>query len=102
MNQALGVIEVMGTVPASVCIDTMGKTAYITVRKVEQIGSGLVTIMIEGDVASVDIALEAGAEQAARYGEVVGTRTIAKPSKNLTSLFANEIENEAADKEAGE
>lgn len=87
VKKSIGIIEVVGTVTATTCIDAMVKTAYVEVRHIERIGSGLVTVIIEGDLASVQVAVEAGEEMAARFGEIIATRVIAKPYEGLESLI---------------
>lgn len=90
MDQALGIIEVRGMVPATICIDAMVKSAFVEIDKIERVGSGLIAVMIKGDVASVQIALEIGADAAANYGEIVAINTIAKPDSKLKNLLLPE------------
>lgn len=87
MKHSLGIIEVKGMVTATSCIDAMVKSAYIDIQHIERIGSGLITILIEGEVAAVQIALEIGAEEALKHGELIATKTIPKPAKELVHLF---------------
>ncbi|MFD2445383.1 BMC domain-containing protein [Bacillus sp. CGMCC 1.16607] len=88
VNQSIGILEVVGFVTATACIDAMVKSAYIEVFNVERVGSGLVTIMIQGDLASIKEALEVGAEVAGRFGELIAVRAIARPYEGLEKLIA--------------
>ncbi|GGK30356.1 BMC domain-containing protein [Caldalkalibacillus thermarum TA2.A1] len=87
MNLSLGIIEVEGLVTATACMDAMVKSAFVNVHHVEQVGSGWIAIMITGDLASVQAALERGAEVAQYFGEVVAVRTIPRPYQGLEPLI---------------
>jgi len=69
-NQALGMIETRGLVAITEAADAMLKAANVELVGSEKIGSGLVTVMVRGDVGAVKAAVEAGAEVAGRLGEV--------------------------------
>jgi len=83
MNKSIGIIEIFGYTAALRAADMMVKMAYVDIVKVETIGSGLVSMIIEGDIESVKVALEAGAEAARSSGELVGIHSIAKPLLDL-------------------
>ena len=70
MKQALGMIETKGFVALAEATDAMLKAANVTLTGWEKVGSGLVTGFIEGDVAAVRAAIDAGASAAKRIGEV--------------------------------
>ena len=61
-NQALGMIETKGFVAALAAADAMVKAANVTILKREEVGDGLVAVLISGDVGAVKAATEAGAE----------------------------------------
>jgi microcompartment protein CcmL/EutN len=84
MNQALGMIETKGLVALIEATDAMLKAANVTFARWEPVGSGLVTAFVEGDVAAVKAATDAGAEAAARLGEVVSVQVIANPHDDLS------------------
>ncbi|WP_407272704.1 BMC domain-containing protein [Radiobacillus sp. PE A8.2] len=90
MNRSLGLIEVRGTVTAAATVDVMVKNAFVEIRSIERVGSGLITIMIEGDLASVQAALEIGAEEALKYGELIAVKSIPRPDQGLASLLSPE------------
>ncbi|KAB8139425.1 BMC domain-containing protein [Gracilibacillus oryzae] len=83
MNQSLGIVEVEGLVTATTTIDAMCKHAFVEVVHLEKTGSGWITIMIQGDLASVQAALEAGEEAAYRHGQVVAVKSIPRPDEGL-------------------
>lgn len=80
---SLGMIETIGWTAALRAADRMVKTAWVEVIGMEKTGGGHVTVFVRGDVASVQAAIEAGAEEAASAGELVAAHTIAKPEAGL-------------------
>jgi hypothetical protein len=76
---ALGLIETKGFVGATEAADAMVKAASVTILKKEYAEGGLVTILIQGDVAAVKAATDAGAVAAARVGELVSVHVIPRP-----------------------
>jgi ethanolamine utilization protein EutM len=83
MKQALGMIETRGLVPLIEAVDAMCKAASVTFLRWEPVGAGLVTAFIEGEVAAVKAATDAGAGAAAKLGEVVSVQVIARPHDDL-------------------
>ena len=87
MNEALGMIETRGLVAAIEAADAMVKAANVTLVGSEKIGSGLVSVMVRGDVGAVKAAVEAGGAAAARLGEVVATHVIPRPHTDVNKLL---------------
>ncbi len=87
MNKALGMIETKGYVGSVEAADAMSKAADIEIVKQVQIGAGMLTILIQGDVGSVKAAVDTGAEAAARVGELVSAHVIARPAPELLKQF---------------
>jgi len=85
--KALGIIETRGLTAAIEAADTMLKAADVTLVKTEKIGSGLVSVVIQGDVGAVKAAVEAGAENAARLGEVIAVNVIPRPVEELRKIL---------------
>ena len=87
-QEALGMVETRGLVAAIEASDQMVKAADVTLIGTEKIGSGLVTVMVRGDVGAVKAATEVGAAAAGRLGELVAVHVIPRPhndvEKNLT------------------
>ncbi|MBY6921275.1 propanediol utilization microcompartment protein PduA, partial [Clostridium botulinum] len=71
MKDALGMVETKGLIGAIEAADAMVKSANVTLVGYEKIGSGLVTVMVRGDVGAVKAATDAGAAAAQKVGEVV-------------------------------
>jgi len=88
MNQALGMIETRGLVALIEATDAMLKAANVTFARWEPAGSGLVTAFVEGDTAAVKAATDAGAEAAAKLGEVVSVQVIPNPHEDLRAFTA--------------
>jgi ethanolamine utilization protein EutM len=83
MKQALGMIETRGLVALFEAVDAMLKAASVTFSGWEPVGGGMVTAFVEGDVAACKAATDAGAECAARVGEVVSVQVIPRPHESL-------------------
>ncbi len=86
-QQALGMIETRGLVAAIEAADAMVKSAEVTLIGTEKIGSGLVCVMVRGDVGAVKAATEAGAAQAGRLGELVAVHVIPRPHNDVETIL---------------
>ena len=90
-KEALGMIETRGLVAAIEAADAMVKAAEVELIGTEKIGSGLVSVMVRGDVGAVKAATEAGSAAASRLGEVIATHVIPRPHADgeliLPSLY---------------
>jgi len=78
-QNALGMIETKGLVGAIEAADAMVKAANVTLVGRSQVGAGLVTVMVRGDVGAVKAATDAGAAAADRVGELVSVHVIPRP-----------------------
>ncbi|HXK61244.1 MAG TPA: BMC domain-containing protein [Acidobacteriota bacterium] len=87
MNQAIGIIETRGLVGLVEASDAMCKAANVELVKTIQIGAGLVTTIVRGDVGSVRAAVDAGAEAAKAVGELVAAHVIPRPHDGLVDAF---------------
>lgn len=85
--QALGMVETKGLVAAIEAADAMVKAANVTLVGKERIGSGLVTVMVRGDVGAVKSAVDAGAAAAERVGELVSVHVIPRPHEEVESIL---------------
>ena len=86
-QQALGMLETRGLVAAIEGADAMVKAANVELVGTEKIGSGLVTVMVRGDVGAVKAAVEAGSEVASRLGEIVAVHVIPRPHSTVESIL---------------
>ena len=86
-NQALGMIETKGFVAALAAADSMVKAANVSIVGREEVGDGLVAVVISGDVGAVKAATEAGAETANQVGELVSVHVIPRPHQDLARHF---------------
>lgn len=87
MNEALGMVETKGLVGAIEAADAMVKSANVSLVGYEKIGSGLVTVMVRGDVGAIKAATDAGAAAAQKVGEVVSVHVIPRPHNEVESLL---------------
>ena len=86
-REALGMIETRGLVAAIEAADAMVKAAEVELIGTEKIGSGLVSVMVRGDVGAVNAATEAGAAAASRLGEIVATHVIPRPHADVEKIL---------------
>jgi ethanolamine utilization protein EutM len=86
-KQALGMVETKGLVGAIEAADAMVKAANVTLLGKERIGSGLVTVMVRGDVGAVKASVEAGAAAAKRVGELVSVHVIPRPHEDVEKIL---------------
>ena len=86
-KEALGMIETRGLTAAVEAADAMVKAAEVTLIGTEKIGSGLVSVMVRGDVGAVKAATEVGAESAAKLGELVAVHVIPRPHADVESIL---------------
>jgi len=84
---ALGLIETRGLVGAIEAADAMVKAANVLLLGREQIGGGLVTVMVRGDVGAVKAATDAGAVAAGKIGEVVSVHVIPRPHDEVEAIL---------------
>lgn len=87
VQKALGMIETRGLVAVTEAADAMLKAANVELVGSEKIGSGLVTVMVTGDVGAVKAAVEAGAAVASNLGEVVATHVIPRPHEDVCKIL---------------
>ena len=87
MNESLGLVETKGFTGAVEASDASVKAASVTLVKTVQIGGGLITVLVKGDVGSVKAAVEAGAAAAQKVGELVASHVIARPHPDLLKHF---------------
>lgn len=86
-KQALGMVETRGLIGAVEAADAMVKAADVRLIGKTQIGSGLVTVMVRGDVGAVKASVEAGATAAKRVGELYGIHVIPSPHSDVEMIL---------------
>ena len=86
-QEALGMIETRGLTAAVEASDAMVKAAEVVLIGTEKIGSGLVSVMVRGDVGAVKAATEAGANCAQRLGELVAVHVIPRPHSDVEKIL---------------
>jgi ethanolamine utilization protein EutM len=86
-QMAIGMIETKGYVAALAAADAMVKAANVTIVDRQEVGDGLVAVIITGDVGAVKAASEAGAETASQIGELVSVHVIPRPHSELGRHF---------------
>jgi ethanolamine utilization protein EutM len=79
-GQALGMVEVRGFVAAVEAADAMVKAAAVELIGVQRVDPAMCTVVVRGDVGAVRAACDAGAERAARVGELLSAHVIARPT----------------------
>ena len=87
-EEALGLVETRGMVPAIYALDVMCKSADVVLVSYENIGSGLVTVLVKGDVAAVRTAVERGAEAAASIGTLTAQNVRPRPVGRVGTIVS--------------
>ena len=87
MQEALGMVETKGFVPAVEAADAMVKSANVVLIGKQQVGSGLVTVLVRGDVGAVKAATDAGAVAAQKVGELVSVHVIPRPHTDVEKIL---------------
>lgn len=87
-EEALGLIETLGMIPAITGADQMLKAANVDLISYENIGSTLVTIFVKGDVAAVEAAVEAGAAAAQEVGTLTAQNVMPRPIKGVGDIVS--------------
>lgn len=85
--QALGMIETRGLVASIEAADQMLKSANVVLVGTEKIGSGLVSVMVRGDVGAVKSAVEAGSAAASKLGELIAVHVIPRPHNDVEKIL---------------
>ena len=86
-QEALGMVETRGLTAAIEAADAMTKSAEVRLVGTEKIGSGLVTVMVRGDVGAVKAAVESGTAAASKLGELVAAHVIPRPHTDVEKLL---------------
>lgn len=86
-KEALGMVETKGLVGAIEAADAMVKSANVALVGYEKIGSGLVTVMVRGDVGAVKASVDAGAAAAEKVGEIVSQHVIPRPHTDVEKIL---------------
>ena len=84
---ALGMVETRGLTAAIEAADQMCKAANVALVGTEKIGSGLVTVMVRGDVGAVKASVDAGTVAADKVGTVVSSHVIPRPHTDVEKIL---------------
>ena len=85
--QALGMVETRGLVASIEAADQMLKSANVVLVGTEKIGSGLVSVMVRGDVGAVKSAVAAGSAAASKLGELIAVHVIPRPHSDVEKIL---------------
>lgn len=87
MSGSLGIIETRGLTAAIEAADAMLKAANVEIVGSEKIGSGLISVIVQGEVGAVKAATEVGADAASRVGELVAVHVIPRPHADVQKIL---------------
>lgn len=87
MNAAIGIIETKGLTASIEAADAMLKAANVEILGTEKIGSGLISVIVTGEIGAVKAAIEVGSEAAGRVGELVAMHVIPRPHADVAKLI---------------
>ena len=90
-NEALGFIETYSLVSVLEAADAMCKAADVELVGYENVASGLVSVVVSGDVGAVKAAVEAGIIQASKVGKVYSSNVIARPHPEILKIIAKYV-----------
>lgn len=85
--QAIGFVETRSLVAAIQAADTMVKSANVKIIDFNYVGSGIVAVIIEGEVAAVQAAVDHGRLEAEKLAEIISVNVIARPHEELEMLM---------------
>lgn len=84
---SIGLVETRGLTASIEAADAMLKSADVELVGTEKIGSGLVTVIVTGEVGAVKAATEAGQDAASRIGELVAVHVIPSPHQDVRKIL---------------
>lgn len=87
MRKSIGSIETKGLVAAMQAADTMVKAADVNIVDMDIVGSALVAVIVSGEVAAVNAAVESAREVASQFGEIIATNVIARPHEEVEKML---------------
>lgn len=87
IKQALGMVETRGMVAAIQASDAMVKTSNVEIKNFKVVGSALVAVLIDGDVASVQSAVRAGVDSCSELGELIACNVIPRPHEEVIKFI---------------
>ncbi len=87
-NDALGFIETYGLVSVLEAADAMCKAADVELVGYENVASGLISVVVRGDVGAVKAAVEAGVKAARKVGEIYCSLVIPRPHPDVEKIVA--------------
>ena len=87
MEQAIGLIETKGLIAMIEAADQMLKAAEVHLIGRQRIGGGYMTVVVQGEVAAVKAAVDAGAAAAKRVGDLFAVHVIPRPHEDLDIVF---------------
>ncbi len=87
LSGALGLVETLGLAAGVEAADSMVKAANVTIVARQQVGGGMVAILVEGDVGAVKAAVEAGTVAASKVGKVLASHVIPRPHEDVASVL---------------
>lgn len=87
MREAIGMIEVKSLIGAIEAADAMLKSASVTIKDFQVVGSGLVSVTVAGDVGAVTAAVDSGKERASMIAEVISANVIPRPHTEVDKIL---------------
>lgn len=89
MNKAIGIIETIGMTPAITALDIALKSANVELKEFNIVKAGIVTVIIEGDVAAVKSAVDAGVSGVSNMTNSVTGHVIPRPIDNIDMAISS-------------
>lgn len=87
MRQAIGFFEIRSMASAIVAADAMVKAANVTIKDFNLVGSGVISVVVEGEVAAVRASIESAKAAAGNTSEIISINVIPRPNREVDKLF---------------
>ncbi|MFM8535492.1 MAG: BMC domain-containing protein [Acidimicrobiia bacterium] len=87
VRDALGMVETKGFIGSVEAADAMVKAAIVLLVGTDDVGAGLVYVLVRGDVGAVKASSDAGAAAARRVGELVSVHVIPRPHAEVERIL---------------
>ncbi|SET52735.1 BMC domain-containing protein [Natronincola peptidivorans] len=87
MKEAIGMVETRSLIAAIQAADTMVKSADVKIIDFNYVGSGIVAVIVGGEVAAVKAAVENAVEVVESIAEIISTNVIARPHDEVDELL---------------
>ncbi|QEK13169.1 BMC domain-containing protein [Crassaminicella thermophila] len=87
MKEALGIFEIRSLVAAIEAADCMVKAADVKLVDFNFVGSGVISVMVRGEVAAVKAAIDSAKESIGDMAEIISMNVIPRPHDEVEKIL---------------